>query len=191
MEYDNLFTILERGRNVARRVLVASSPLYQKLDKAEEAGYEVSILERVGRQQRLESSMYDAITASSDTSIATSTSSISTGSVGHQASGPGKGGKEQCVDELLHLKILESLLEYNAPATLVLASGDGKDAEYFQGGFHKCILMALERGWKVEVISWKQQLSGNFLERDFMSKWEGKYHVVLLDWFAMELGCDM
>ncbi|CAG8582316.1 4097_t:CDS:10 [Diversispora eburnea] len=110
LEYEALFTILERGRNVARRVLVASSPLYQQLDKAEEA---------VSTQFEME--------------------------------------KEQCVDELLHLKILESLLDYKAPATLVLASGDGKDAEYFQGGFHKCIIKALERGWKVEVISWQQE----------------------------------
>ncbi|RHZ84680.1 hypothetical protein Glove_78g45 [Diversispora epigaea] len=211
LEYEALFTILERGRNVARRVLVASSPLYQQLDKAEEAGYEVSVLKRVRRnsfdnnnnnsnaaaQQQSESSISTTTITTSNTSATTnntsssSSSSSNAGTGGHQASTQFEMEKEQCVDELLHLKILESLLDYKAPATLVLASGDGKDAEYFQGGFHKCIIKALERGWKVEVISWQRQLSANFLRKKFLSKWTGLYHVVFLDWFAKELGCDI
>ncbi|KAF0513125.1 cell wall glucanase protein [Gigaspora margarita] len=178
LEYDALFTILERGRNVARRVLVASSPLYQPLDKAAQTGYEVSVLKRVKR------SIFDddGNTQQIDHTVS---------GYQQQQSPPFEMEKEQCVDELLHLKILESLLDYHAPATLVLASGDGKDAEYFQGGFHKCIIKALERGWKVEVISWQRQLSQNFLNKKFLSKWQGLYHVVFLDWFAKELGCDM
>ncbi|GBC01300.1 hypothetical protein RclHR1_04130016 [Rhizophagus clarus] len=156
LDYNALLTILERERNIARKVLVASSPLYQPLEKAVQAGYDVSVLKRVSDYQS-----------------------------------PFEMEKEQCVDELLHLKILESLLDYHAPATLVLASGDGKDAEYFEGGFHKCVIKALERGWKVEIISWKRQLSQNFLNKKFLSKWEGQYHVVFLDWFATELGCYM
>ncbi|CAG8460355.1 11688_t:CDS:2 [Acaulospora colombiana] len=111
LEYDALFTILERGRNIARRVLVASSPLYQQLDKAEDAGYEVSVLKRVKRS------------VSDD-----NTQQLDNISDYHQ-SNAFEMEKEQCVDELIHLKILESLLDYHAPATLVLASGDGKDAD--------------------------------------------------------------
>ncbi|CAG8489749.1 15550_t:CDS:2 [Funneliformis mosseae] len=169
LEYDALFTILERGRNIARRVLVASSPLYQPLEQAAQTGYEVSVLKRVKRSSLDDLSENDY----------------------QQPPQQFEMEKEQCVDELLHLKILESLLDHHAPATLVLASGDGKDAEYFQGGFHKCIIKALERGWKVEVISWQRQLSQNFLNKKFLSKWQGLYHVVFLDWFAKELGCDM
>jgi hypothetical protein len=168
LEYDALFTILERGRNIARRVLVASSPLYQPLEQADQAGYEVSVLKRVKR------------TSDDPNSTQTDPSDYQP-----------EMEKEQCVDELLHLKILESLLDYHAPATLVLASGDGKDAEYFEGGFHKCVIKALERGWKVEIISWQRQLSQNFLNKKFLSKWQGLYHVVFLDWFANELGCSM
>lgn len=164
LDYNALFTILERERNIARKVLVASSPLYQPLEKAGQAGYEVSVLKRVKSDTQTDFSDYQS---------------------------PFEMEKEQCVDELLHLKILESLLDYHAPATLVLASGDGKDAEYFEGGFHKCVIKALERGWKVEIISWKRQLSQNFLNKKFLSKWEGLYHVVFLDWFATELGCHM
>nr|CAG8645815.1 8521_t:CDS:2 [Entrophospora candida] len=101
----------------------------------------------------------------------------------------GKGGKkEQCVDELLQLKILDSLL-YHTPGTLVLASGDGNDGEYFQGGFHRCVTKALELGWKVEIISWKNLLSQNFLDEKFLSKWQGQYQVIFLDNFSKELGC--
>jgi hypothetical protein len=167
LDYNALFTILERERNIARKVLVASSPLYQPLEKAVQSGYDVSVLKRVKSDSN-----------STQTDL-------------NDYQSPFEMEKEQCVDELLHLKILESLLDYRAPATLVLASGDGKDAEYFEGGFHKCVIKALERGWKVEIISWKRQLSQNFLNKKFLSKWEGQYHVVFLDWFAAELGCYM
>lgn len=148
LNYDALFRILENGKNVARKVLVASSPLIQPLTQAEQAGYEVSILKRIGQ-------------------------------------------KEQCVDEVIHLKILESLLDHRNPSTLVLASGDGKDAEYFQGGFYKCVTKALERGWKVRVISWRRQLSQNFLNLEFLRKWKTHYQVVYLDRHAVELGCHV
>ncbi|CAG8541997.1 2812_t:CDS:2 [Paraglomus occultum] len=165
LSYDALFTILERGRNVTRKVLVASSPLYQDLTEAEATGYEVSVLERIVKSNSDET--HDTRRRGQYTSIE----------------------REQCVDELLHLKILQSLLEYHPPATLVLASGDGNDGEYFQGGFRKCVVMALNRGWKVEIISWQHQLSHNFLQPKFLHKWKGLYHVVFLDWFAKELGC--
>jgi hypothetical protein len=171
LQYDALFTILERGRNIARKVLVASSPLYQPLEQADQAGYEVSVLKRVKR------------TSDDPNSAQIDLNDYRFAEIEKE--------QEQCVDELLHLKILESLLDYHAPATLVLASGDGKDAEYFEGGFHKCIIKALERGWKVEIISWQRQLSQNFLNKKFLKKWQGLYHVVFLDWFAAELGCNM
>ncbi|KAF5353900.1 hypothetical protein D9756_007118 [Leucocoprinus leucothites] len=42
-----LALVLERGRPVTRRVVVASSPLYQPMDDMERLGYEVSVLTRV------------------------------------------------------------------------------------------------------------------------------------------------
>ncbi|KAG9301748.1 hypothetical protein G9A89_003294 [Geosiphon pyriformis] len=174
LDYEALFTILERGRNIDRKVLVASSPLYQRLEEAENGGYEVSVLRRVKRPIEEETIF--------NTNLASRMREGQSSQTGME--------KEQCVDELLHLKILESLLDYSAPATLVLASGDGKDAEYFQGGFHKCVVMALNRGWKVEVISWQRQLSSNFLNKKFLKMWKDRYHVIFLDWFAKELGCE-
>ncbi|ORZ21040.1 hypothetical protein BCR41DRAFT_350941 [Lobosporangium transversale] len=70
---------------------------------------------------------------------------------------------EQCVDELLHLKMLETLLDHE-PATMVVATGDGGDSEFGGGGFYGVIKRALDRGWQVEIISWEEQLSGVYLE---------------------------
>ncbi|KAK0450408.1 uncharacterized protein EV420DRAFT_753387 [Desarmillaria tabescens] len=47
LSHSALSLILERGRPVSRRVLVASSPLYQRLESANQLGYEVRTLARV------------------------------------------------------------------------------------------------------------------------------------------------
>ncbi|KAG0266214.1 hypothetical protein DFQ27_009927 [Actinomortierella ambigua] len=70
---------------------------------------------------------------------------------------------EQCVDELLHLKILETLLDCE-PGVIVLATGDGAPSEYGGGGFYDVVKRALDRGWLVEIFSWEDQLSGCYLE---------------------------
>jgi hypothetical protein len=68
---------------------------------------------------------------------------------------------EQGVDELLHLKIANLLLDSPAPETLVLVTGDGKVSE-FGTGFALQAERALKRGWQVKVWSWKAQLSPAF-----------------------------
>lgn len=68
---------------------------------------------------------------------------------------------EQGVDELLHLKIANALLDFTPPQVLVLATGDGKDGQ-FQTSFTQQINRALKHGWDVIVWSWKEQLSGKF-----------------------------
>ncbi|KAF9978868.1 hypothetical protein BGZ73_008869 [Actinomortierella ambigua] len=70
---------------------------------------------------------------------------------------------EQCVDELLHLKMLETLLDCE-PGVMVLATGDGAPSEYGGGGFYDVVKRALDRGWLVEIFSWEEQLSGCYLE---------------------------
>ena len=47
MSHAALALILERGRSVTRRVLVASSPLYQPIESATQLGYEVQVYARV------------------------------------------------------------------------------------------------------------------------------------------------
>jgi hypothetical protein len=68
---------------------------------------------------------------------------------------------EQGVDEMLHLKIANSLLDCSPPQTLVLATGDGNVSD-FGTSFVQQARRALNQGWDVEVWSWKEQLSGRY-----------------------------
>jgi NYN domain len=68
---------------------------------------------------------------------------------------------EQAVDEMLHLKIANALLDHQAPQTLVIASGDGRVSDWntsFPGQAER----ALRHGWDVEVWSWQEQLTGAY-----------------------------
>jgi len=68
---------------------------------------------------------------------------------------------EQAVDEMLHLKIANALLDYEPPQTLVIASGDGQDSQW-ETSFPRQAERALKRGWNVEVWSWSKQLTGKY-----------------------------
>jgi hypothetical protein len=70
--------------------------------------------------------------------------------------------KEQGVDELLHNKIIETLL-YETPGTIIIASGDGKNTEYTENSFYKICIQALKNGWDVLIVSWKNQISKNYI----------------------------
>ncbi|KAI5806379.1 hypothetical protein EDC01DRAFT_626462 [Geopyxis carbonaria] len=166
LSFQGLTFILERGRTSAKKVLVGSSPVTPEVLEARELGYEVSILERVEKQ------VYKA---------ANFTSSGSETGTGQRR----VHKVEQAVDEIIHLKILESLLDYK-PSTIVLASGDGNLGE-FSLGFLKVIERCLSRGWTVEIVSFKRTLSGVYREKEFRKRWKGKFRVILLDAFAMDL----
>ena len=72
---------------------------------------------------------------------------------------------EQGVDELLHLKIANALLDYPPPQTLVLGTGDGIVSQ-FGTSFRDQIVRAFKQGWSVRVFSWKAQLSGKLRRLD-------------------------
>jgi hypothetical protein len=63
---------------------------------------------------------------------------------------------EQAVDEMLHLKIANAILDHSAPQTLVIASGDGKVSKW-NTSFPQQAERALRAGWSVEVWSWQAQ----------------------------------
>ena len=68
---------------------------------------------------------------------------------------------EQGVDEMLHLRIANALLDFDPPQTLVLVTGDGRDSD-FGTSFPQQVTRALKRGWGVEVWSWREQFSNRF-----------------------------
>lgn len=65
---------------------------------------------------------------------------------------------EQAVDEMLHLKIANALLDHEPPQTLIIVSGDGRETPT-GSSFPGQVRRALRRGWSVEVWSWKEQCS--------------------------------
>jgi hypothetical protein len=69
--------------------------------------------------------------------------------------------KEQGVDEMLHLKIANAILDHDSGHRLVLVTGDGKMSS-FGTSFPAQAERALKKGWKIEVWSWKGSLSNNW-----------------------------
>jgi hypothetical protein len=86
---------------------------------------------------------------------------------------------EQGVDEVLHLKIANVLLDFAPPQTLVVATGDGRISE-FGTGFSTQIERALRIGWDVELWSWGQSLNERRY-RQIEANSGGKMTIHLLD----------
>ena len=79
--------------------------------------------------------------------------------------------KEQGVDEILHLKMGNVILDHQLPQTMAILSGDGSVSEYgtsFPGQAKR----ALQNGWDVEIYSWSPGLSPAFhpLSNDFSNR---------------------
>lgn len=93
--------------------------------------------------------------------------------------------KEQGVDELLHLQMMESILDHE-PGTMVLASGDANVAQ-FSSGFYQVVLRALSRGWTVEVFGFDKSLNRLWLNGTLKREYKGRYRVIFLDDYIDEL----
>lgn len=93
--------------------------------------------------------------------------------------------KEQGVDELLHLKMMESILD-SPPSTMVLASGDANIAQ-FSSGFFSVVLRALSRGWKVEVFAFRRSINKIWLDSAFRQEFKDSFHLYVLDHYVDEL----
>ncbi|KAK4099863.1 hypothetical protein N658DRAFT_147204 [Parathielavia hyrcaniae] len=185
--FKNLDTILTRDRNVAKRVVAGSlansyytrRPAY--MVQAEELKYEMNILERVPkpalspvrkRKGKPGTREADAHASGADTS-------------GEDCfMGPMKNG-EQCVDELLHLKILQSAIDM-PPGIMVLATGDAASAQY-SDGFKKNIERVLGLHWNIELYGWSRNISTAWREPEFAKQWGQQFKIIELDQFCEEL----
>lgn len=188
ISYHSLALILERGRAVKKRILVGSNPrhyasergLPDYMQEAQLYGYEINMLERVQKMRRFTPRKKKN---GSGNGYAT-TSGQSSGSETVFSGVPIVA--EQGVDEILQMKLLESLVDTQKPSTIVLASGDAAEAE-FSGGFLKCVERALSKGWKVEVIAWKDGLSQEYRSQRFVNKWRDHFTIIELDDFCEEM----
>ena len=93
---------------------------------------------------------------------------------------------EQGVDEVLHLKILESVVDSDEPGTMVLATGDAAQAEYSEG-FMAMAERALKKGWCVELVSWSKNISAMYTRKEWTQAWGERFRIVTLDDYAEEL----
>lgn len=204
LSFDALALLMERRRPVAKRVLVGSLPEVPAFAKAREVGYEVGLLEKVYKAKELtERQIYfrdrDAQykrrsggkppgasngNTSGGEGDGAASGSETTGSSGPQFA-PAKM-IEQGVDEILHLKILESVVDSETPSTMVIATGDAAQAEY-SSGFMAMAERALKKGWKVELVSWSKNISGLYMKDTFRKRWGEMFKPVFLDEYAEEL----
>lgn len=168
LSYHNFSLVLERGRPASKRVLVGSDKS-TVVDQAKSLGYETNILERVHKAKEL-TPRQKKYRSGGETSGSETNNTVSA---------PEKW-VEQAVDEILHLKILESLIDADRPSTIVLATGDAAEAEY-SGGFLRMVERALEKGWLVELVSFKMNTSSLYRRRDFRSKWGSMFKWIELD----------
>lgn len=166
--------ILERCRPTSKRVLVGSYTNGQKYPYHHEArycGYEVNLLERVSkiRVPSAQRRVYSASGYASASDVLACSPRVSV---------------EQGVDEILQLKMLESIVDTEKPTTIVLATGDAAVAE-FSGGFLDNVRRALVKGWKVEIVAWRLGMSSAFTKE--AEKWNGKLQIIYLDDMAEDL----
>lgn len=198
LSFDALALLMERRRPVAKRCLVGSKPHMAAFDVAQRVGYECNILDKVLKARELtERQKYfqerDQKWRSRRNSSYTKNGN-STGDSGGSGSETGNTAPvfapekyiEQGVDEIIHLKMMESLVDTETPSTMVLATGDAAQAEYSEG-FLRMAERALKKGWKVELVSWSKNISQAYKKAAWTKKWDGRFRVIELDDYAEEL----
>ena len=202
LSFDALALLMERRRPVAKRVLAGSSPHLPAFDKAKAVGYECSILEKVYKARELTERQifFKELDGGKFRKgvKAPPANTVATINGGGSGSGSGSGSEtnapqyaparmiEQGVDEILHLKILESVVDTDEPGTIVLATGDAAQAEYSQG-FMAMAERALKKGWRVELVSWSKNISAMYTRREWKQTWGDRFRIVTLDDYAEEL----
>lgn len=197
ISFDSLVLLMERRRPVAKRVLVGSSPLLPAFETAKAVGYETNILDKVYKakelterqkffQQSEKNPRHRRQHSNSGGEANGNSSGPETVTASAKASFAAEKWVEQGVDEILHLKILESVVDAEQPSTIVLATGDAAEAEY-SDGFMAMVERALKKGWKVELLSWSKNISFAYRKKEFQSKWAGKFKIIELDDYTEDL----
>jgi hypothetical protein len=198
LSFDALALLMERRRPVAKRCLVGSKPHLAAFDVAQRVGYECNILDKVLKARELterqkyfqEQDKKWRRRSNSGYKNGTSTGGDSGGSGSETGNTAPVFAPEryieQGVDEIIHLKMMESIVDTEKPSTMVLATGDAAQAEYSEG-FLKMAERALKKGWKVELVSWSKNISLAYKKAAWQKKWDGRFRIIELDTYAEEL----
>jgi hypothetical protein len=182
ISFHALSLILERGRPTAKRIVVGSDN-FAEMQEAKAIGYETSILDRVHKAKELTPRQIKYKIYNNGTGTGTGTGSGSETTAANAVQHAPEKWVEQAVDEILHLKMMESVVDASEPATMVLATGDAAEAEY-SGGFLKMVERALGKGWKVELASFRHNTSMAYRKKEFRQKWGERFRMVELDGFV-------
>lgn len=199
MSFDSLALLMERRRPVAKRVFAGSHreanplPHVTKLvDTSKAVGYDSVMQEQVliVREDSEKKKFFNDVKKLGWHKA----TQLRSGSGSDSETGPAPPPKtpsapkwvEQGVDEIIHLKMCQSIIDTEVPSTMVLATGDGAVAE-MSDGFLAHVERALKKGWKVELISWAQQTNGGYKNRKFRAKWGAQFQIIELDGFLEDL----
>ncbi|KAK2738564.1 hypothetical protein FQN57_006987 [Myotisia sp. PD_48] len=185
LSFHNFSLVLERGRQTSKRVLVGSDR-FQAIDEAEKLGYETNILERVHKIKPVTPSRKVKTFGGGQGKGVNGKLQDQSSSSETNGSAPVERWVEQAVDEILHLKILESIVDTESPSTIVLATGDAASAEY-SDGFLKMVERALIKGWMVELVSFRSITSRAYSRKDFRARWGPRFQIIELDVYAEHL----
>ena len=199
LSFHSLSLILTRGRPTAKRVVVGSDNL-PEMAEAKLIGYETCILDRVHKAKELTPRQRRFANPKSNSNP--NGNNAKNGSASAQSAGSGSETTaavppppqqqqlfapekwvEQAVDEILHLKMMESVVDAAEPSTMVLATGDAAAAEY-SGGFLMMVERALGKGWRVELTCWRRNCSWAYRRKEFRERWGERFKIVELDDFV-------
>ncbi|KAH9861741.1 hypothetical protein J1614_011494 [Plenodomus biglobosus] len=199
MSFDSLALLMERRRPVAKRIFAGSQreanplPHVTKLVETSKAvGYDSVMQEQVliVREDSEKKKFFNDVKKHGwhrATQLRSGSGSDSeTGPPPAPRTLPPPKWVEQGVDEILHLKMCQSIIDTEVPSTMVLATGDGAEAE-MSDGFLAHVERALKKGWKVELISWRQQTNGGYKNRKFRAKWAEQFQIIELDDFLEDV----
>jgi hypothetical protein len=199
MSFDSLALLMERRRPVAKRCFVGShreaNPLPQitrLVETSKAVGYECNVQEQVyiAREESEKKKFFNDVNRlgwqKAIQKRSGSGSDSETGATAAPKTPSAPKWVEQGVDELLHLKMCQSLLDTEVPSTMVLATGDGAEAE-MSDGFLAHVERALRKGWKVELITWRQQTNGGYKRKAFRQRWGEQFTIIELDDFLEDL----
>ncbi|KAH7018193.1 uncharacterized protein B0I36DRAFT_368234 [Microdochium trichocladiopsis] len=199
--FENLARILSRDRPVKEKHLAGSvafpatrrSNWPKHMKDAASMGYAMKIMERVLKEKSPPkhfntktaggySSMYDAIYNFATTSADDSTEDNAPSYVSSR-------NGEQGVDEGLHVEMLTTVIDHK-PGIMVLATGDGAEAEFSQG-FKSYAIRAMKLGWDIEVCAWRKTISSAWSESAFLAEWGDQIRIIHLDPFLDELVAEI
>lgn len=173
---------VERGRPCAKRATAGSvgagTAMPEYMIEAANLGYEMNVLQRVRGTKKVAHNLSPG-----------ATNGFGAASTNASDSDEGNGQRywrEQGVDEILHLKMMQSLIDTQNPATIVLCTGDAAEAE-FSDGFLKNVERALQHGWHVEVVGWKVTMASAWFDKSFQDKHGPRFRIFLLDSLVEEL----